>query len=164
MPFDAYERDVVAPVRKFLRDKQLESQVKCLVTFYGVPLRVAGKVSTPADKEELEQLRKEFTETRVALEKVIGEVEAVAKSLDPTFTPHTGPTLDDAGKRADASIRTGFLAIGELTDKERQRETAAKLVGLLQQLGGTERVAELLDKADALRELLGERPKPTTKD
>jgi uncharacterized protein (TIGR03790 family) len=164
MPFDAYERDVVAPLRTFLRERQLESQVKCLVTFYGVPLRVAGKVSTPADKQELEQLRKELTETRAALDGVIVEVETIARALDPTFTPHAGSPLDDAGRRADVSVRAGFLALGDLPDKARQRELAGKLVGLLQQLGGTERVGELLSKADALRELLPERPAPTTQD
>lgn len=37
-----YDRDVLGPVRTFLLARGLDTQVKCLVTFYGVPLRIAG--------------------------------------------------------------------------------------------------------------------------
>jgi len=41
--FDQYEHDVVPAVRKFLRDGGLQIKVRCLVTFYGMPIRVVSE-------------------------------------------------------------------------------------------------------------------------
>jgi uncharacterized protein (TIGR03790 family) len=45
---DQYDSAVVPVVRAFLRDKALGAQVTCLVTFYGVPLKVAGRAKGAA--------------------------------------------------------------------------------------------------------------------
>src|ERR1700678_1967642 len=39
IPYDTYNSRIVSEIRSALKDKNLEEQVKCLVTFYGVPLR-----------------------------------------------------------------------------------------------------------------------------
>lgn len=164
IPFEAYERDVVPPIRRFLRENKLESQVKCLVTFYGVPLRIAGKVSTEQEKQELQQVRAEILETRRQLTAVIEQVERIAREIDPGFSAHAGTGPDEAGERADLAIRTALLGMTEISDPKRQRETATKLMDLLQQLGGAERVAELLHKSQSLRQLLPGHPAPTTQE
>src|SRR3954451_9338152 len=43
MPAARYDASVVPPVRSFLRDNRLRDKVTCLVTFWGVPLRVARR-------------------------------------------------------------------------------------------------------------------------
>src|SRR5688572_25025895 len=164
MSFDAYERDVVPPVRKFLRDNKLEARVKCLVTFYGVPLRVAGKVSMPRDKLELARVRKELAEARAALDVAVGDAEALAKSLDPSFAPHeaNGAAAADAiARRADAAMRSALLALTETSDEAHRRETAEKVVAVLQRLGGGQRVAELLNKSQGLKEIIPPQPAAT---
>src|SRR5438094_2957550 len=45
--FEKYERDVVPVVREFLRKNGLDKKVRCLVTFYGIPLRIGAKQLTP---------------------------------------------------------------------------------------------------------------------
>jgi uncharacterized protein (TIGR03790 family) len=54
--FDRYERLVVPVVRQFLREKQLQDKIRCLVTFYGVPLRIADRIYTLPDNNERERL------------------------------------------------------------------------------------------------------------
>src|SRR5687767_4526026 len=43
IPFHEYNLRVAPAIRKQLRDNGLRDKVTCLVTFYGVPLRVAAK-------------------------------------------------------------------------------------------------------------------------
>jgi uncharacterized protein (TIGR03790 family) len=51
IPFDTYERTVVPTIRDFLRQKKLDKKTTCLVTFYGVPLRVAARAPTVGERE-----------------------------------------------------------------------------------------------------------------
>ena len=44
--FDDYETKIVPAVRAYLREHGLQDKVKCLVTFYGTPLRINGKKTT----------------------------------------------------------------------------------------------------------------------
>ncbi|MFN4242757.1 MAG: TIGR03790 family protein [Tepidisphaerales bacterium] len=87
IPFEVYERNVVLPVRRFLRDNQLAEQVRCVVLFHGVPLRVAARQLTDADRAELAdisaQLQALANQARVEVERF----EAFARELVPTFSP-----------------------------------------------------------------------------
>src|SRR4051812_26808569 len=54
VPFGVYETNVVAPLRKFLADNHLEDQVRCIVLFWGVPIRVTARPNDdPQDRAEL---------------------------------------------------------------------------------------------------------------
>src|SRR6185437_8836595 len=55
--FDRYERDILPQVRQFLRDNDLKTKVKCLVTFYGLPIRVGSKQITAQERDEVAQLK-----------------------------------------------------------------------------------------------------------
>src|SRR5438067_5424822 len=49
---DDYDKKLAAPLREALRPRK--DAVKCLLTVYGVPLRVGPKTPTDAEKTELE--------------------------------------------------------------------------------------------------------------
>ena len=51
--FDDYNLRVVPAVRSYLAEHGLEQKVTCLVTFWGVPLRIGNRVGTPAENEEV---------------------------------------------------------------------------------------------------------------
>ena len=138
VPAKDYARDVVPAVRAFLHDHGLDAKVRCLVTFYGVPLRIAGRKNTPPEAAE-------FADTRATLDQLpdrirpgVEAVEALARRLDPTFTPVPGlkmddldrrwslatqdvaaqlPTIPDPARRADLT-RQFFLAAAPLLGKE----------------------------------------------
>src|SRR5271155_2968722 len=46
IPFEVYEHEVMIPVRAFLRDHNLQDKVRCLVTFYGMPLRLMNRAAS----------------------------------------------------------------------------------------------------------------------
>ena len=54
---DEYEKRVAAPVRKFLKKKAC-GKIRCLVTMYGMPLKVAAPEINDAEADELENLEK----------------------------------------------------------------------------------------------------------
>lgn len=60
-----YDEKLVAPLREALKDRK--DAVKCLLTMYGVPLRVGGKVPTVEEKAELDKVKKELEETKKEL-------------------------------------------------------------------------------------------------
>lgn len=87
IPFDVYERSVVLPVRQFLRTHGLAEQVRCIVLFHGVPLRVAARTLTDADRAELEEVSGQL---QAVLTQARGEVErfeAFVRTEVPEFVP-----------------------------------------------------------------------------
>src|SRR5687768_1353867 len=72
----AYERVLAAPVRAYLKEKGLAEQVTCLVTFYGVPLRVGPRIAGPDEQKELAALDAQRKKMVGELSKAVGELEA----------------------------------------------------------------------------------------
>jgi len=48
LPYDQYDHQVVQTIQAFLKEHALDREVSCLVTFYGVPLKIAGRSNRPA--------------------------------------------------------------------------------------------------------------------
>ena len=92
--FDAYENQVVPALREFIATGGLGSKVTCLVTFYGVPLKIAARVSSPADKVELAALQQEQKSAVGQLGTAITAVEDIAREVNPSFHPATDSSLN----------------------------------------------------------------------
>ena len=105
IPSDVYDRQVVPVLRAFLRDQKLERKITCMVTFYGVPIRVASRVNSPQDKEELAKLQAEETALPAKIEPLVQALERVARDGDATFQPKSGVRLENLGQRADAALK-----------------------------------------------------------
>ncbi|MGB7158627.1 MAG: hypothetical protein WBD40_11210, partial [Tepidisphaeraceae bacterium] len=105
IPFDEYETKIVPAVRSVLREQGLANKVRCVVTFYGTPLRIRGKTTTAAEREEVANLKKELEDARKRLPPVVAGLEALAGEVNPTFKPEAGEALEQIGKRADAALR-----------------------------------------------------------
>src|SRR5690349_9003775 len=84
--FDKYEAEVVPAVREYLRANKLDKQVRCLVTFFGIPIRIGGKQPSPEEKQEIADLKVELGKAAVEARPLVAQVEQIAKKLDPTFT------------------------------------------------------------------------------
>ncbi len=115
LPAHQYAREVVPAVRAFLHDRGLERQVRCLVPFYGVPLRIAGRQNTPAEAAE-------FTAAGAALAKLpervrpaVEAVEAMARRLDPKFSPAAGQSLDELEQRWGAAAKAITAGLQTIT-------------------------------------------------
>jgi uncharacterized protein (TIGR03790 family) len=67
---DDYEMYIAAPVRAFLKKNDPEgSRFHCLVTMYGVPLRVYPPELTPEDQKRLSELQKEQSSIHEQIER-----------------------------------------------------------------------------------------------
>jgi uncharacterized protein (TIGR03790 family) len=119
MPADTYDRGVVPAVRSFLREHALERKVICLVTFFGTPIRIAGRINLLQDQHELAAITAQKaalpakTEPFViALEKLADEVSPADSTTRPaasspasTRNANGGGELELLARRAEAALR-----------------------------------------------------------
>src|SRR5262245_16345472 len=99
MPFDQYETEVVPAIRAFLRENNLKSQVTCLVTFYGTPLRIGGRADTLELRRERFQLDEALANAARELEPIVERSEALATQVNPSFTPFKGNDVNALARR-----------------------------------------------------------------
>lgn len=81
-----YEKRIAAPVRKHLQEFPSAKWPRCLVTMFGVPLKVNAPELTRAERKTLDELRKKRDELKKAGPEAKAELKAVEKrlrSLDP---------------------------------------------------------------------------------
>jgi uncharacterized protein (TIGR03790 family) len=56
---EEYEKKIVREVHKYLKEKDPKRRIRCLLTMYGLPLRVSAPVVSQEEKREIERLSKE---------------------------------------------------------------------------------------------------------
>jgi uncharacterized protein (TIGR03790 family) len=96
IPFDVYERNVVPPIRDHLRRNNLVGRVRCLVTVHGVPIRVAARVISAQEQQEIAEIRTELVAAEKQLAVEVAELENYVRSLQSDFTP--APTAGSPGQ------------------------------------------------------------------
>ena len=143
--FVQYERDVVPPVRAFLRRNGLAAKVKCIVTFYGVPLRIGAWSPTPAEHGEIADLRQLQDQTVAKVGPVVQEAEELARAVSAGF--EGGGAVGAAG--VDQLLARGNKAIGAVlsalqSGNAKARQELPKLIGIMSKLGGDAEVLRLL--------------------
>jgi uncharacterized protein (TIGR03790 family) len=131
-----YEDTVVPAVRDFLHTGQLESRVKCLVTFYGVPLRIDPRVNTAEDAAELQSIQRQLQAIPDQIRAPIQSIEAIALQLNPDYVVDPVGDLDHLIKRKNAVFKEMSTQVGNLTDKSRQTEVLNEFLGLAEPLLG----------------------------
>ncbi|HEX8523598.1 MAG TPA: TIGR03790 family protein [Tepidisphaeraceae bacterium] len=137
--WDNYERDVVPEIRKYIRQHKLQEKVRCIVTFYGVPLRISGKKPTASEQQELATVRGQFDKTLQDTAAAVEEAEAFARQIDPSFQSAGAGPLETYGPRATAALgtidRALRSAVGGISQKNAQR-----MIQILDKLSGNAEV------------------------
>lgn len=132
----AYRQKVVPAVRGFLREHELETQVTCIVTFYGVPLRIGSRQLDQAQQTEFAALREQRTKLHQQVLHTVTSLEQLAGELSSNFQPPTTQqSLDALTQRADAAIRTAGRLVGHL-DPARRAATTQRLMQAIEVLSG----------------------------
>ncbi|HEY1683417.1 MAG TPA: TIGR03790 family protein [Tepidisphaeraceae bacterium] len=127
--FDDYERIFVPGVRAFLRHHHLENKIKCLVTFYGVPIRISGQPATPETQREVDDLQRTLKRIVPKLEPNVVAVESLATSLDPSFQPRmSGGTIPQLARRADAAGVAIQIALNTEKDPAKKKADFGKFI------------------------------------
>jgi uncharacterized protein (TIGR03790 family) len=106
-----YEKSLAEPIRNKLSDPNLAGKIRCLLTTYGVPIKVIGRGRLPNYESKLGQLRK-----RIEHEK--SELEQLKLSLN-----------DSAKQIKDAKIKLGRLesAVDWINGKETNASVDSEL-------------------------------------
>ena len=84
---EAYLTKVRVPLRGWLRHENLQDKIRCLVTVYGVPLRIAGTGVTKEDKPLLKEVNAELDTAMAAMEGLIAALEKFAPQPAPASSP-----------------------------------------------------------------------------
>ena len=140
MPFETYEAGMVAPLRQFLLAHHLNTKIRCLLTFYGVPFRIASRSLSPADKQELGHLKDLARSLEQESADLAAALETEAKTLDPSFSPRPGTNLADVMGRSQAAIAAINAKVVTLTDPARKEAAFQALKDAILKIGG---IAEL---------------------
>lgn len=82
------------PIRTFLKERGLADKVRCLVTFYGLPIRVGPIEGTLQDKQLLADLERQAVDALDALEKAIARMDGLGKTQGRRLAARK-PTLQD---------------------------------------------------------------------
>lgn len=146
MPFGDYEVKVAAPVRAFLTDNKLTDRVKCLVTFWGVPLRIGARRLTQPEKDEAAQLARELADLRQTVAQGVVSVEQSAAQLDPSFKPLEGEDLPHLARRLDAAMPAIVKALPAIKDPAGRAARYSQLVSASGRLLGTDRTTQLMSQ------------------
>lgn len=134
--FDRYEHDVVPPIRQFLRDKDLDKKVTCLVTFHGVPFRVSGRNSSEQENQELETLREELGKLPDQIEPTVAALEKFVRTLDETFQPLAGIEIEQLDKRTDHAVQALGRISKSTPDVTIRKQVVAELTTAFRTLAG----------------------------
>lgn len=101
---EEYDQEIAAPIQKYLKERDPQKPVRCLLMMYGLPLKVASPELTPQERKEVEGLQKKLDaiqsqiknmgkedEERRVLEK---ESESLKKQIASLQKPDQASSLD----------------------------------------------------------------------
>lgn len=146
MPFDAYEPKVAAPVREFLTRNKLNDRIRCLVTFWGMPLRIGRRQLTAQEKDEAAQLTHDLADARGAIARDVAAMEKSAAELDPAFKTLPGDDVATLGKRLDAATPVIVKAMPGIKDAAQRAARYSQMVSVLGRLLGVDRTTRLMSQ------------------
>lgn len=135
----SYDEDVVPRVREYLKANHLEDKVHCLVTFYGVPLRIEVSMPTPPERGEVNLINDELKNSTNAIAAEVQALDKIAISLDPSYKANDKMDLFARVQTAMAAIEKKLSTLSA----ERQNQMQVRLLHTLELFGGK---AAVLDK------------------
>ena len=152
MPFNDYQPQVAKPVREFLEKNQLQRKVKCLVTFWGVPLRIGRRVLTDAEKDELKKIENELKATvgdplkpdRGTIIEQVRVLEAMATSLAPPYRPPVGDDLNQLSQRVNLDATAIVQALTQSRDQRLRNDKFPRMIAIVEHLVGSKRVRQMM--------------------
>lgn len=141
-----YETRIRGPVRSFLVEHKLSQKVRCLVTFYGVSIRVTEVKPTPEQHKLRQDVEKQFLSVLDEIEKATARMDALANPR-PVPAPARKPTEKDYGGILDRYRIVRGKAHERLTGEKSPKEVAEPFkafIELIQECEGAGGLVEQL--------------------
>jgi uncharacterized protein (TIGR03790 family) len=136
IPFEQYNSAVVPAVRKYLQDNDLRERVTCLVTFWGVPLRIGRRINTPEQQKELVIIQQETQRTQAELEAAVATAEALAREVTGSFQARQGKDVAQLAGRASDALSAALNAIARMGPGDLRNGLFRRLRRLVEQVSG----------------------------
>jgi uncharacterized protein (TIGR03790 family) len=160
---DSYD-ELAAEVRGFLRSCPNGDHVRCLVTFYDVPLKVAGPVPGPEQRQRRQELEALRTNALTQLRRLVDEMQRAA--TETPIPPRDEPqALELPALLKEYSLyRSRMSAQANLRKGDQRQEAFQKLLPFIERGEGRAAVLALLrpgsdpptEQAARLREQWGQ--------
>ncbi len=142
-----YDKQIRDPLRKFLRDKKLEGEIRCLALIWGVPVRVLGREPTDVQTRTVSAYRRarQRLHGRMAVNlkllRTVGEdfpkprqftLRPVGMLFDPKAAARIGnpPSFGTLTGRFASELKHKDKAIARITDPAKQTIARRQLLGL----------------------------------
>lgn len=124
-----YESSIADPIRQQLEARHLREQAKCLVLFYGMPLRIRDRDATPQERTEVSTVIDPMIATLTKrLHDALGKFHSIASSLDPGFKVEEAPlTTDQLRDRLVAANQACIQLLAKVSDEARRVELAKEV-------------------------------------
>jgi uncharacterized protein (TIGR03790 family) len=148
-----YEQHVIQPLRRVLEARNLASRIKCLVTTYGIPLRVAAPQPTEEERRWAKDTADRQEKALVHLQLLEGWVKQITTSVSPEGrSPHMETERPSDTAKGPArlvndvanAIREAVAGVGTIQDPQKAFQKRQDLAPLIQQFGGTEAMLQVL--------------------
>jgi uncharacterized protein (TIGR03790 family) len=149
--FARYDEKVVPAVRSFLRDNGLKDKVTCVVTLYGVPLRIGGRPAGPPEFEQIRIIKSETEAARKDLEAATARAEELARELDPAYPATQGNDPAQLAKRAGDALTAVVRSCLGMPAGPPRDAAVAKMVLLFEKMMGEAETAQRLAAPELAR-------------
>lgn len=136
LPASQMDPDVILPIRKALNDRGIRPFVKCLVTFYGVPLKVAPRTATPAEQKETAELTAQRDQVSTQVVSAVINLELAVQAADPAFKPAAAVDMEQLTRRANAAIARANQLVQSARDEQARKQLLTPLLDAVVKLAG----------------------------
>ncbi len=107
---EVYDDEIAGPIRNFLKEKTSSTTIRCLVTMFGVPLRINPFAWTPQGKKELDRLKEERADIQKQLEKLAPDQTAESGKLKMRISS-LDRRIEDLNKKDDRAAVDSELTL-----------------------------------------------------
>jgi len=147
-----YERQLAGPVRSRLSSPEFAGTIKCLLTTYGVPFKVAGRGPVRGQEENLKRLEKLAEQQTSRLKGIIEKLVVLVAGQDSSG-PQAGPSqsIKALFKDAETQSKAALARIRSLSDKTQQKQVYERWLEFYRQIFGKARAFRLVKNHPALR-------------
>jgi len=118
---DAYEKKVVVPVKRFLETNSAGSKIRCIVSMFGLPLRIADPGLTREEKEVLTSMMKE----KKTFEDILNNKKAIQQKSQPLNSQNL---KQDNSQDSNKKIKKGSKHTGQQSSNFVESQDREKIV------------------------------------
>jgi uncharacterized protein (TIGR03790 family) len=164
---EAYDTQVLEPLRKALKDRNLNDRIRCICTIYGIPYRVAGPADDPEealfraanvdltkmhyqlviDYKLLGTVGREFPEPRTTSLEPMGALFAPSMEAPKEPLPSISTVIDDIRKLLPAK----HAELAKIANADHQRIAQRQLMALHLELEGPQGLIDYVRAYDPER-------------